>query len=162
MPTVDEVQRLPLLRELVVPPEYEDFNGHLRVTYHLGIHDDAAFPFFALMGIEERYVAEQRQGVVDLEHHLRYLAEVHAGERVAVHTRFLARSPKTVHSLWFLVNSSRGQIANTLEAVSAHFDLDERRVTPFPDDVGAALDRIIAEHRTLGWAAPLCGFMGVR
>jgi len=162
IPDAEDIRRLPLLRELTVPEEYEDFNGHMRVTHHLGIHDDAGLAFFELIGIDERYIDQRRSGVVDLEHHLRYLAEAHVGDRLAVHVRFLARAPKAVHTMWFLVNNTRDQIANTLEAISVHFDLDARRVTPFPDDVSRALDRITDAHRDLQWRAPACGFMGVR
>jgi acyl-CoA thioester hydrolase len=162
IPAPEDVGRLPLLRELTVPAEYEDLNGHMRITHHLGIHDDAGWAFLTLIGIDERYLSEQRRGLVDLENHLRYLAEVHVGERVAVHVRVLARSAKTVHTVWFLVNRSNGRLANTLEAVSAHFDLEARCVTPFPDDVAGVLDRLIEEHQALSWPAPVCGFMGVR
>ena len=161
IPSLDEVEQLPRLLERTVPPEYEDFNGHMRITHHLGLHDDAGLPFFALLGIDETYFAERRNGIADLENHLRYLAEVHVGDRVAVHSRALARSAKTMHGIWFLLNLTRRQVANTLEFVSVHIDLDERRASPFPDDVVAALDRLIAAHRALTWDPPVCGFMGV-
>lgn len=93
--------------------------------------------------------------------HLRCLAEVHVGDRVAVHSRLLARSTKTMHGFWFLLNLTRREAANTLEFVSVHVDLDERRASPFPDDVADALDRLIADHRALPWKSPACGFMGV-
>ena len=160
-PSIDEIQQLPLLNELQVPAAYEDFNGHMRITHHLGVHDDAGMRWFALLGLDETYFAERRKGIADLEHHLRYLAEVHAGDHVAVHSRFLGRSAKTLHSIWFLVNLTRRQVANTLEAVSAHMDLDQRRATPFPDDVAGTLDRLIAHDQALSWEPPVSGFMGV-
>jgi acyl-CoA thioester hydrolase len=162
IPTVEQVQQLPRLLELTIPPEYEDYNGHMRITHHLGLHDDAGLPFFALLGIDEAYFAEHRNGVVDLENHLRYLAEVHAGDRVAVHSRVLDRSDKTMHGIWFLLNLSNAEVANTLEFVSLHIDQEERRASPFPADVAQRIDQLVAEHGALGWEPPLCGFMGVR
>ena len=162
LPSVAEVQQLPLLREVQVPPEYEDFNGHMRITHHLGLHDDAGLDFFGLFGLDETYFSKRRNGIVDLEAHLRYLAEVHVGDVVAVHPRVLARSDKLVHTIWFLLNLSRDQIANTLEGVSLHIDLDQRRASPFPDDLAAALDGVIGEHEALAWRPPLCGLIGVR
>jgi acyl-CoA thioester hydrolase len=145
-----------------VPPEYEDFNGHMRITHHLGLHDDAGLEFFGLFGLDETYFSQRRNGVMDLEAHLRYLAEVHVGDEVAVHPRMLERSDKIIHTIWFLVNLSRNEIANTLEGVSLHVDLDARRASPFPEDLAAQLDRVIAEHAALPWQPPLCGFIGVR
>jgi acyl-CoA thioester hydrolase len=162
IPAVEEVQQLPLLRELTVPREYEDFNGHMSITHHLGIHDASSMPFFALLGIDESYFAQGRGGIVDLENHLCYYAEVHVGDRVAVHARFLARSAKALHSIWFLLNLTRGQLANTLEAVSVHIDPDARRTSALPDALTVALDRWIDQHRALTWEPPVCGFMGVR
>ncbi|HYH58380.1 MAG TPA: thioesterase family protein [Thermoleophilaceae bacterium] len=162
LPTVNQVRQLPQLSGVVVPPEYEDFNGHMRITHHLGVHDDASMPFFALIGIDASYFAARRLGVVDLEHHIQYVSEVFVGDRVAVHARFLSRSDNVLHSQWFLLNVSRERIANTLEAVSLHLDLDGRRAAPFPADVAGSLDRVIEEHQALDWDAPTCGFMGPR
>jgi acyl-CoA thioester hydrolase len=161
IPSLDEVQQLPRLLELTVPAEYEDYNGHMKITHHLGLHDDAGPAFFALLGLDETYFTERRNGIVDLEHHIRYLGEVFAGDRVAVHSRALARSAKTMHGIWFLLNLTRGQVANTLEFVSVHIDLDERRASPFPPDVAELLDRLIADHRGLSWDPPVGGFIGV-
>ena len=30
-----------LSQDQEVPPEYEDYNGHMKITHHLGLHDDA-------------------------------------------------------------------------------------------------------------------------
>jgi acyl-CoA thioester hydrolase len=162
LPSVAEVQQLPELRRTVVPPEFEDFNGHMRITHHLGLHDDAGLEFFALFGLDGSYFAERRLGIMDLEAHLRYLAEVHVGDEVAVHPRMLERSDKIIHTIWFLLNLSRNEIANTLEGVSLHVDLETRRASPFPADLAMELDRVIAEHAALPWQPPLCGFIGVR
>ena len=161
IPTLEQVQQLPRLLELTVPPEYEDYNGHMRITHHLGLHDDAGPAFFALLGIDEAYFAQGRKGIVDLENHLRYVSEVHAGDRVAVHSRVLDRSDKTMHGIWFLVNVPRGRVANTLEFVSLHIDQEARRASPFPPDVAERIDQLIAEHGALGWEPPVCGFIGV-
>jgi acyl-CoA thioester hydrolase len=159
--SLEDVEALPRLRELTVPEEYEDSHGHMQVTHHLGIHDDSRLQFMRLLGIDETYFSERRMGIPVVESHLRFLAEVHVGDRVAVHVRFLARSAKAMHTVWFLVNLSRQQLANTVELVQIHVDLDQRRPTRFPEDVARALDQRIAEHTALGWPAPLSGSMRV-
>lgn len=161
IPSLEQVAELPRLRELSVPQAYEDWHGHMRMTHHLGIHDDSRLPFVNLMGVDETYFSERRMGFPVLETHLRFLAEVHVGDRVAVHVRFVGRSAKAMHTLWLLVNLSRQQVANTLEAVQVHVDLGRRRPVPFPDEVAGALDQLIAEHRALSWEPPLSGVMRV-
>ena len=43
----------------------------------------------------------------------------------------------------------------------AHADLRTRRTAPFPAQVAAQIDALIAAHRALTWPAPVSGSMGV-
>lgn len=158
-PTVDQVRQLPLMLRRTIPPEYEDINGHMNIQHYLGLYDAAGWPFFAMIGLNESYFKEQRKGIFDLEHHLHYLAEIHIGDEIEVHGRLLARSAKRMHGLWFIVNQTRDELSNTFEFVSTHADLELRRSAPFPDDLAARLDRLIADHAALDWEAPVCGVM---
>jgi len=90
---------LPFLHEAIVTPEYEDINGHMNISHYMGMHDGAAMPFLATLDRDETYVSQRLRGILDLEHHLFYLAEVHAGDVIAVHSRILARSEKAVHGM---------------------------------------------------------------
>jgi acyl-CoA thioester hydrolase len=161
-PSPAQVRALPVLHELTVPPEYEDINGHMSIAHHMGIHDDAGIPFFGTLGLDETYFSERRLGIMDLEHHLVYLAEVHVGDDVGVYSRVLERSEKTIHGIWFLLNRTRDQLADTLEWVSLHVDLEVRRSAPFPAELAAALDRQVELSRALDWEPPVCGVMGLR
>ena len=159
-PTLEQVQQLPLMLKKEIPAEYLDLNGHMNIQHYLSLHDEAGWYYFVNLGMDEAYFKEQRNGIFDLEHHLHYRAEVHAGDIVAVYGRLLARTAKRLHGIWFIINETQGQLSNSLEFVSAHADLDARRTSAFPDDIAATIDKIIAEHQTLDWEAPLCGVMG--
>jgi acyl-CoA thioester hydrolase len=159
-PSVEQVRSLPHFLKQIIPPEFEDINGHVNIQHYLGLYDKAGWPFFALLGMDERYFSEERNGIFDLEHHLFYLAEIHIGDEVAIHGRLVARSAKRLHGIWFIVNETRNQLSNTFEFVSTHADLETRRTSPFPDDLAERLDAMIAEHHKLEWPAPLCGIMG--
>ena len=161
-PSPEQVRELPLLYELTVPAEYEDVNGHMSIGHYMVIHDRAAAPFYASLGMDEAYFTERRRGIMDVEHHLHYLAEILVGDVVAVHTRVLERSEKAVHGMWFMLDRTRDRLANTLEWLTLHVDLDARRAAPFGDEVAAELDRQIEHGRTLAWAAPVCGVIGLR
>lgn len=159
-PTIEQVSRLPRLLQTVIPPEYEDLNGHMNIQHYMGLYDKASYPFVATLGLDETYFTQQRKGIFDLEHHLHYLAEVHIGDTVSIYGRLLARSAKRMHGMWFMVNDTRQQLANTFEFVSTHADLEARRTAPFTDALAARLDAMLAEHTSLDWAAPVCGVMG--
>ncbi|MEL6406049.1 MAG: thioesterase family protein [Chloroflexota bacterium] len=158
-PTLAQVQALPLMLRKTIPETYQDINGHMNIQYYYAVYDEAGMPFFAHFGITDDYFTVQRKGIFDLEHHVHYLAEVHVGDTVAVHSRLLGRTAKRVHGIWFLVNETRQQLANTFEFVSSHADLEARRTSPFGDELGAKFDTEIARHTQLDWDAPISGIM---
>lgn len=159
MPTVAQIDELPSLMERVIPPEWEDLNGHVNVRRYLELYDAASWPMLAAIGLDEKVFREQRQGVFDLEHHLWYLSELHVGDTVTVHWRFIARSTKRFHGVMFVVNRTRGLLASAFEYVSTGADLEARRTGPLPAEFAAYLDRMIAEHSRLTWPAPVSGVM---
>lgn len=159
VPTLEHVRALPRYLSRTVQEAFLDQNGHMNIQHYLGMYDEAGWPFFSSVGIDLAYFSERRLGIFDLEHHLSYLAECHAGDEIAVHGRLLTRTPKRLHAVWFLVNETRNELSNVFEFVTSHADLEARRSAPFPDDVATKLDAIIAEHQKLEWPAPVCGVM---
>ena len=157
MPTVTQIDQLPCLMERVVPAEWLDLNGHVNVRHYLELFDAASWPMLAELGLDTRTFTERRQGLFDLEHHLWYLSELHVGDTVTVHHRFVSRSVKRYHGVMFAVDRTRGRLASVFEYVSSGADLEARRTAPLPPEFAAVLDRMIDEHRRLAWPAPLCG-----
>ena len=50
----------------------------------------------------------------------------------------------------------------TGEFLAAHIDMQTRRTAPFAPHIAQNLDRILAEHSALNWAAPVSGAIDVR
>lgn len=159
MPSPEQVRQLPPLITARVPAHWEDINGHVNVRHYLELYDLAGDAMLAQLGLDESHFRDGRQGFFDLEHHLWYLAEIHAGDEVSVHLRYLSRSAKRIHGVVFVLNSSRGRLSSAMEFVSTGADLDARRTAPLPQHVGARLDELVAAHRMLDWAAPRSGVM---
>jgi acyl-CoA thioester hydrolase len=159
MPTFEQVVELPSLMEKIIPPEWQDLNGHVNVRHYLELYDAASWPMLAAIGLDETTFLDRRQGLFDLEHHLWYLDELHVGDTVTVHWRFISRTVKRFHGVMFVVNRTRQRLASTFEYVSSGADLDARRTAPLPAEFAAQLDRLIAEHARLAWPAPVCGVM---
>lgn len=157
MPTLQDLDDLPSLLERTIPAEWEDLNGHVNVRHYLELYDQAGWPMMRWLGIEERHFRDERRGFFDLEHHIWYLAEMHVGDTVTLHARFLARSTKRFHGTMFIANRSRACVASAFEYVSTAADLVARRSAPLPTDVAVHLDDLIASHSRLVWPAPLCG-----
>lgn len=159
MPTAQQVLELPPLTTTRIPRGWEDINGHVNVQHYLELYDLAGESMLRQLGIDEDHFRLGRQGFFDLEHHLWYLAEIHVGDEVSVHIRYLARSAKRMHGVVFVVNTSRGQLSSVLEFVSTGADLEARRSATLPSHVADRLDRLIAGHQSLRWQAPKCGVM---
>lgn len=162
LPTFDQVLELPRSAEILVPADYVDHNGHMNVRRYLAIQDDAGFSYFKKFGFGEAHIEQKHRGFFDLEHHLRYQAEVLVDQTIAVHPRLLARSAKVVHVMSFMVNVTTKLLANTFEVTMAHVDLDARRTTPFDSEMAQTIDRQIEYDRRVSWPAPVCGVMGIR
>jgi acyl-CoA thioester hydrolase len=162
LPLPVEVRQLPPGLTTVIPAEYEDENGHMNIRWYLDLCTRVVESTFEGLGFTERYIRERGLTFFTAEHHLRYLAEVHAGDTVTVHLRFVARSEKVVHAVCLLLNDTADVLAYVLEVVAIHVGIADRRPVPFPADLAAAMDGQLAAHRELGWPAPVTAGMGVR
>ena len=157
MPALDQVLELPAMLTLTIPPEWQDINGHVNVQHYLGIYDRAGWPLLDLLGIDESRFKVDKVGFFDLEHHIWYLAEMHVGDEVSAHMRFVGLSAKRFHGLVFIVNRTRGSLASAIEFVTSGADLRTRRSAALPEDVHGRVAALVEEHRRLSWPPPGSG-----
>jgi acyl-CoA thioester hydrolase len=150
---------LPLTYETVIPESYLDEMGHVNVMWYTHFFSNATGGLFQLYGFTREHMETSRAGGFALEAHVRYLAELHVGERISVRSRAVARSAKRFQHIHFVVNEDDGVIAATGEFVGAYIDMTTRRMATIPDNIAAGYDRLIEEHNRVGWEAPLCGIM---
>jgi len=154
---VAKLEALPLFHRQTIPPDYLDLMGHMNIRWYMALYDEAAWKFFASIGMDEAYSRTRHAGGMALKQFITYYAEVHAGQTVAVRTRMLGRSAKRFHFMHFMINETTGVLASTMEVLGTHADLNARRTSPFPPDIAANIDAKIAEYRQLDWEAPVCG-----
>ena len=88
--SLDQLAPLPVVYRTVIPPAYEDRNGHMNVRWYLALYDEAGDELYPMLGLTTDYFAFSGMGGFDLEHHLWYAAEVHVGDNVVVSARILA------------------------------------------------------------------------
>lgn len=157
---LEPIEQLPLVYRLTIPDRYRDKMGHMNMRYYLEVYDDAGDALFESIGLTPAFYRANGSGGFDLEHHIHYLNEVHIGDTVGVYARLLSRSAKRLYYMLFMVNESRRAVASVFECVNSYADLAVRKTAPYPETVAAALDDLLAAHRQLAWAAPVCGVMG--
>lgn len=161
MISLTQLTQLPCYNRVTIPEAYLDVMGHMNVRWYVAMFDDAAWDFFADFGMDQAYYDGTNSGGFALRQYISYLAEVRVGETVAVRTRMLARSAKLIHFMHFMINETTGVLAATMEVLGAHANLEERRLSPFPPQVAAQIDEMLAENGRLDWAAPVCGVIKV-
>ncbi len=162
LPSVAQVREIAPSLQRDLPPEFQDYNGHVNVSHHYALHMAACEADLDAMGLSIERI--QREGVTlfSAEHRLMFLAEMHVGEQASGHVRWLGRSDKVAHGVIVLVNDATDRIASLCEFVELSVDLGTRRTAAFTPDVAAALDERIAAHEALGWSLPAAGPMGPR
>jgi len=159
LPSLEDIRALPKVVTQSIPEQYLDHNGHMNMRYYIALYDDAGWPYFSRLGIDLERIQVEKRGIFDLEHHIHYLREVHAGDTISIYSRFIARSAKRIHGIWFMVNDTRDELANLFEFVTIHTDLAARRSTPFPEDIAAKVAAEIEAVSQPTWPPPVCGVM---
>lgn len=150
----------PSLR-IVVPGAWADSNGHMNMRWYVALFDDAGDELHERVGLTPEFHRRGQTGTVDLEHHTHFLNEVMPGDSVAVYSRLVARSPKRLHYLMFLVNETKGKLAAIFECMNAFADLTVRRTAPFPPEIVTKIDAWLERDTKLNWPPPVSGAMQV-
>jgi acyl-CoA thioester hydrolase len=156
---LEKLDSLPVVYRITIPEAYRDAMGHMNMRWYVALFDEAGLPLFDRIGLTTDYFERNRTGTFDLEHHTHFLNEVHIGDTVAIRARLLGRSSKRLHYMLFMVNETRGVLSATLEIMNSHADLSIRRTSPYPENIAALIDEMLAEHSRLDWDAPVCGVM---
>lgn len=129
LPPLGERDGLPVTASRQVPVSWTDYNGHMNETHYLEAAAKATDRFMEMIGADAAYVASGRS-FFTVETHLRFLDEVHAGDRLTITTQVLAGEGKRLHLLHRLWNGAR--LAATVETLLLHTDLTMRR-SSLPD-----------------------------
>lgn len=158
-PSLEEIRQLSSDLAMVVPPEWEDRNGHVNVQYYLTLYELGGWQMLEHVGIDEACLREHKRSVFDLEHHITYLAEIRVGDSVSVYNRVLSNNGKLFQGMFFVVNDTREQLAATIEYLSICIDLEQRRAAAFPAGILGKLNELQARHQALAWSPTVCGLM---
>ncbi|OUZ11656.1 hypothetical protein BHE97_03855 [Aeromicrobium sp. PE09-221] len=154
-PTIGQLDELGIIRRRIVPPEFEDLNGHVNVKHHYTLHmEGAEAAFTGELGLDEAR-AGRGEGTFSLTQHIRFSSEILIGHDVSVHWRVLDRSDKIIHGMTILADRTTGKVASTSEFIEAFVDLTTRRITPMPQDLARRLDELLDAHRRIPWELPL-------
>ena len=162
LPTYEQIVQLPAAFDRTVPDEFIDENGHMNIGDYFRLCSHALWKATITAGLGDTYIQEHDQSMFTVEQHMRYYGELRLGDRFTVHTRLLGRSARALHGMSFVVDQEKQALACTQEATLVHVSMSTRSSVDLPAEISDALDAQISAGDALGWAAPVCGAMGVR
>ncbi|THD73335.1 thioesterase [Thalassobius vesicularis] len=139
-----------------VLPEWIDYNGHLNMAYYNVLFDRGVDEAFILMGFGPDYAATRQHTTYTADFRVRYLREIHVGNKVRVGFQLLATDQKKFHFAQWLYHED-GWVSATGEGVTLHVDMSGPRVVPYPPDVAKKVNAMLEAHSHL----PVPNFVGL-
>ncbi len=136
-------------------PDWVDYNGHLNMAFYNVLFDNGCDGFFAGVGLGPQYVKERNLTFYTAEAHVRYLREIHLGDRVQVTMRIIDYDTKRIHAYAELLHQD-GWVSASSETMSLHIDRSGPKVAPFPKDImeqvqaQAASDALLPSLENIG------------
>ena len=131
------------VRGLRVKKDWIDYNGHLNMAFYNVLFDNVVDLAFAEFGLGPDYVEERNASFYTLEAHINYIREIHEGYPLRITLHLLDYDAKRAHYFMQMFHETEGWLAATSEQLCMHVDMNEKRSSPFPEDV---LEKIAAMH----------------
>jgi carnitine 3-dehydrogenase len=136
------------LHEVLVAPDWIDYNGHMTESRYLEVLADSTDAFLRRIGIVGPYIDSGRS-YYTVETHIRHLGEAHAGDRLYVTTRLLGHDAKRLHLFHELFQGQGDLPVATGEHMLLHVDRTVGKTAPAPAEILAALAEITEAQRDL-------------
>lgn len=149
--TLDDIQALPFHLRLTIPTEYLDIFEHMNVQYYLKIFNDSVFNMCMDLGMTEEFFKQNHNGIYAVDQRLSYFAEVKVNDTVAVYSRLIGRSGKSLHFKVFMINETKNVLSASMEALAFHVDRNTKRSAPFLEKTQNALDARLEKDTALAW-----------
>lgn len=144
----DELPARALSNWMTVDPAWIDFNGHLNMAYYNVLFDEGVDDIYHLMGFGAHYASTRGLTTFVADFRVRYLRELHAGDRVRCAFTLLGHDEKRFQTFQQLYHED-GWLAATAEGVTLHIDMSGPRVAPMPEDIAAKVAALQAAHDAL-------------
>ena len=114
--------------ETEVRPDWIDFNGHMRDAYFMLVVSWANDALMEASGLGPVYLSRTGCTLYNLENHVRFLKEAHAGDALRVEMRVLDCDSKRVHLFAEIGRTSDDAALALNEAVLLHVSQRGERV----------------------------------
>jgi acyl-CoA thioester hydrolase len=135
--------------EQKVQPAWIDYNEHMNMAYYSLVFDLSLDYVYEQLGLGPDYKQSSRCTTFSLEAHVMYLREVGLGDPLRITYQLLDCDAKRLHFMAQMFHAEQGYLAATSEQISMHISLETRRSAPFPADLQARIEALLAAHASL-------------
>lgn len=122
-----------------VHADWIDVNRHMNVAYYVLAFDHAVDRLWQRFGIDSEYIETRNDSTFAVECHVTWQRELCAGDEFFVTSQVLAFDAKRIHHFMRMYDADKARLAATAEWMNLHVDLDNRRVSAWPEAVTAAM-----------------------
>ncbi|MBM85445.1 MAG: thioesterase-like protein [Rhodospirillaceae bacterium] len=148
--------------QLSVLPEWIDYNGHMNVGFYGVAFDKATDALLDHIGAGEDYRQRENASTFVLEAHLTYDREVGNGDPLRFDTLVVDADRKRMHVFHTMYHDAEGYLAATNELMILHVDLSIRRAAPFPMEMYAKIENMVAQSKGLDRPTRMGRIIGIR
>jgi acyl-CoA thioester hydrolase len=128
--------------------EWTDYNGHMNVAYYVLIFD----VYGAEMLMEEFKMGEssaknEKKSTMVVQSHITYNNELLEGEEVDINLTFFDHDKKRLIYKLEMIHKEKKFLASTIEVLSLHVDLAERKVCDFNKERLDLMNEFISKNK---------------
>ena len=133
-----------------VYPWHCDHMGHFNVMYYVGKFDEATWHLMAAVGITPTYVREEKRGMAGVQQNITYKRELFAGAIVEIWSHFVSVGERKMVWIHEMRDAENGEVCAICELTAVHIDREKRRAAPFPPEIRARTEALIAGNAAPG------------
>jgi len=126
-----------------VYPWHCDHIGHMNVMWYVGKFDEATWNLFADAGLTSTYLGRNNRGMAAVEQHVKYVAELRAGDVVSINSTVLEVRPRVVRFTHEMINTGTNLTAASCTLTAVHLDTSTRAATVFDTCIRERLEAMM-------------------
>lgn len=151
------------IAELVVTPDWIDFNGHMNAAYYGLTFQQEAEKFLERdVGFGVSFAQAEGAGPFVLQNHLHYIGELVEGEPFYITMRLIDHDAKRMHMFFEMISDRSGKLCASAEYLNMNVNLATRRPSEFPDWLKRRLSSMQASHDQLERPKQVGAPLGIR
>ena len=131
-----------------IKKDWTDYNEHMNMAYYVLIFDIAWEVILEKFKMGEHSAKTTKKSTMVVETHTTYNNEVKQGDEVDIVLTFFDHDKKRLHFKLEMYEKEKQTLSATIEMLSLHIDLNQRKVAEFEDEKIKIMDEFINKNKS--------------